>query len=170
MNKELWKIILTIPASLLLYIPLVLVLFEFDGHLNVTSSWWRFLLSFVFFWGGLTFLILTFHMLVNLGKGTPAPWLPTAELVITGPYAIVRNPMMLSVWSILLGEALYFDSWYILLWMGITIAFGAFYVVKIEEYSMANRFGQPYIMYKMGVGRWLPKTRVLKNLIVRYKK
>src|SRR3954470_11761010 len=38
--------------------------------------------------------------------GTPAPPMPTAHLIVVGPYRHVRNPMYLAVLSIILGQAL----------------------------------------------------------------
>ena len=40
-----------------------------------------------------------------VGRGTPAPFDPPQELVATGLYRWVRNPMYLSALSLLVGEA-----------------------------------------------------------------
>src|SRR5919205_1227592 len=53
--------------------------------------------------------------------GTPAPPMPTAHLVIVGPYRFVRNPMYLAVLAIILGQALLFRSGGTLLYAGIVL-------------------------------------------------
>lgn len=157
MNKDLWKLILTVPGTVLVYVPLLLLLLEFGVHIESTRWIMPYLFSVVLFWGGLVGLVMSFNSLVNMGKGTPAPWKPTTQLVTTGIYRYVRNPMLLSVWSILLAETLYFGSWYLAVWTVLVVAASAYYTVKIEEVKLANKFGQSYITYKLEVGRWLPK-------------
>src|SRR5262245_54638769 len=44
------------------------------------------------------------------GRGTLAPVDPPKELVVSGLYRWVRNPMYVGVLSVLLGEALFFRS------------------------------------------------------------
>src|SRR5437667_27366 len=59
---------------------------------------------------GLVLLSRTIALLGRLGEGTLAPWDPTTKLVIAGPYRHVRNPMIVGVAMILLGEAAIFGS------------------------------------------------------------
>ena len=54
--------------------------------------------------------------------GTPAPPVPTAHLVVVGPYRYVRNPMYLAVLAIILGQALLFGSWATLLYAGVVFS------------------------------------------------
>jgi protein-S-isoprenylcysteine O-methyltransferase Ste14 len=44
------------------------------------------------------------------GRGTPAVWDPPVVFVSKGLYRFVRNPMYLAIVSILVGEALFFQS------------------------------------------------------------
>ena len=46
---------------------------------------------------GVALLLDAFVRFAHQGGGTPAPIAPTRELVITGPYRFVRNPMYLAV-------------------------------------------------------------------------
>src|SRR5690348_1798555 len=50
------------------------------------------------------------------GLGTPAPVAPTERLVVGGIYRHVRNPMYVAVLAIILGQALIFSSWAILVY------------------------------------------------------
>jgi protein-S-isoprenylcysteine O-methyltransferase Ste14 len=42
------------------------------------------------------------------GKGTPLPIDPPKTLIVEGPYRLVRNPIYWSIFSVILGEPLYF--------------------------------------------------------------
>src|SRR6266536_2709701 len=53
---------------------------------------------------GLTVMVLTISSFIRIGEGTLAPWSPTKRFVITGLYRYVRNPMILGVLTVLLGE------------------------------------------------------------------
>src|SRR3954453_8481730 len=65
--------------------------------------------------------------------GTPAPPMPTAHLVIVGPYRYVRNPMYLVVLAIILGQALLFESWGALLYAGMVLLAVVAFVLVYEE-------------------------------------
>jgi protein-S-isoprenylcysteine O-methyltransferase Ste14 len=47
---------------------------------------------------------------VFYAKGTPIPFTPTKELVVTGLYKYVRNPLYIAGTLVLLGETLLFQS------------------------------------------------------------
>lgn len=55
---------------------------------------------------GLSVLLDAFARFTLYGRGTPAPYMPTERLVITGGYRHVRNPMYIAILSIVAGEAL----------------------------------------------------------------
>jgi protein-S-isoprenylcysteine O-methyltransferase Ste14 len=90
------------------------------------------------------------------GRGTPAVWDPPVIFVSKGLYRFVRNPMYLAIASILVGEALYFQS-AILGWMGAGIVLGFhLFVVFYEEPALKRRFGASYERYCSEVSRWVP--------------
>jgi protein-S-isoprenylcysteine O-methyltransferase Ste14 len=90
------------------------------------------------------------------GRGTPAVWDPPVVFVSKGLYRFVRNPMYLAIVSILVGEALFFQSM-ILGWMAAGIAVGFhLFVVFYEEPALKRRFGASYERYCSEVSRWLP--------------
>ena len=58
------------------------------------------------------------------GRGTLAPWDPPKKLVIVGLYRFVRNPMYLSVLTVVLGWFLYFGSlWLALYFVALAVGF-----------------------------------------------
>lgn len=90
------------------------------------------------------------------GRGTLAPVDPPRELVVRGLYRYVRNPMYLSVTTIVLGELLLTGSRALLVsWV---VWFGAInlFVIGYEEPTLRRRFGASYERYTQQVGRWLP--------------
>jgi protein-S-isoprenylcysteine O-methyltransferase Ste14 len=106
---------------------------------------------------GLLIMGHTIASFIRIGKGTLAPWSPTSRLVIEGLYAYVRNPMILGVIIVLLGEALAFGSWRILGWALAFFAINTLYFVRLEEPGLEKRFGEPYRRYRQNVPRWLPR-------------
>ena len=64
--------------------------------------------------------------------------------------------MMLSVFGIVLSEALFFTSYSLLLYLGLFILVAHCLIVLVEEKGLEQRFGQKYLAYKAQVPRWLP--------------
>jgi protein-S-isoprenylcysteine O-methyltransferase Ste14 len=108
---------------------------------------------------GLALVIWTVTLFARLGKGTLAPWDPTAQLVVAGPYRHVRNPMISGVLAILLGEAALFASLPLLVWFGSVLLANAAYFPLVEEPDLRQRFGDDYETYSANVPRWLPRLR-----------
>ena len=97
----------------------------------------------------------TFFLLVKLGKGTPAPWDPPQNLVIVGIYKYVRNPMMIAVWFILIGESIVFHSFQIFLWFIVFLILCLTLIPLFEEPQLERSFGNVYRAYKNKVPRWI---------------
>jgi protein-S-isoprenylcysteine O-methyltransferase Ste14 len=105
---------------------------------------------------GLALMLWCVLLFATAGGGTPAPVDPPVRLVIRGPYRIVRNPMYLGVFLLLLGEAVLWGSPGILFYAaGVTAAFHCF-IVAYEEPGLRVRFGREYEAYRERVPRWFP--------------
>ena len=107
---------------------------------------------------GLPGLVDSFARFALQGLGTPAPVAPTKHLVVTGLYRHVRNPIYVAVVAIILGQAMLFGDWRLmiygaLLWLG----FHAF-VVAYEEPTLEETFGREYEAYRANVRRWIPRV------------
>lgn len=98
-------------------------------------------------------------LFVRVGRGTLAPWDPTRNLVIVGPYRHVRNPMISGVVAMLFGEALLWGSLAVGLWACVFLIINQFYFVLSEEPGLEQRFGDPYRVYKANVPRWIPRLK-----------
>jgi protein-S-isoprenylcysteine O-methyltransferase Ste14 len=92
------------------------------------------------------------------GEGTPSPWNPPKNLVVLGVYRHVRNPMMIGVFCVLLGESLLSGSLLIFLWFAFFVVANLIYIPLFEEPKLLIRFGEPYQRYMQNVSRWLPRT------------
>ena len=95
----------------------------------------------------------------SAGRGTLAPVDPPKHLVVRGPYEYVRNPMYVSVVTILLGEAIFFMSKSVLVEAGVFMAMVYLFVVLYEEPALRRQFGESYERYLQTVGRWIPRSR-----------
>ena len=91
------------------------------------------------------------------GKGTPAPIDPPKELVVSGFYRYVRNPMYLGGLMLLLGEAWFFGSAELLLYTGGFALVTYLFVIFYEEPTLSKKFGTEYTKYCEGVPRWIPR-------------
>jgi protein-S-isoprenylcysteine O-methyltransferase Ste14 len=95
--------------------------------------------------------------LFALHRGTPAPVAPTETLVVTGVYRFVRNPMYLSVLAIILGQAVLFGSWWLVLYAGIVLAAVVAFVKGYEEPTLTDTYGEQYLEYRRNVPGWWPR-------------
>jgi protein-S-isoprenylcysteine O-methyltransferase Ste14 len=112
---------------------------------------------------GIFMLSYTISLFGRFGKGTLAPWSPTQKLVVVGPYRYCRNPMITSVFFILVGEACFFNSVDILRWAGLFFIINTIYFIIKEEPDLEKRFGEEYRNYKQNVPRWIPNLRPYKE-------
>jgi protein-S-isoprenylcysteine O-methyltransferase Ste14 len=108
--------------------------------------------------GGIAVLLDAFVRFAR-ADGTPAPPAPTAHLVVVGPYRFVRNPMYLAVLAIILGQALLFGSWWVLVYAAITFGVVALFVKGYEEPTLAGSYGDEYATYRANVRAWIPRVR-----------
>ena len=91
------------------------------------------------------------------GVGTPAPVLPTRNLVVTGLYRSVRNPIYVSVVSAILGQALLFGNAMLLAYGGLVWLLFHIFVLAYEEPTLRNKFGSEYEAFCGEVPRWIPR-------------
>ena len=93
------------------------------------------------------------------GKGTPAPFDAPRQLVVTGPYRYVRNPMYLGAGLFLAGCAILFAQFSrILLWYAIGLIVGVnVFILAYEEPTLRRKFDGDYEQYCRNVSRWIPR-------------
>lgn len=108
--------------------------------------------------GGAILLWSFWNFLIE-GRGTPAPIDPPKELVVTGFYRYVRNPMYVGIFLILLGHFLWFKYLWLLVYLGVVFLFFHLFVTLYEEPTLKRKFGASYENYLKKVPRWIPRIR-----------
>jgi protein-S-isoprenylcysteine O-methyltransferase Ste14 len=108
---------------------------------------------------GFAFFAWCVSLFARVGRGTLAPWDPTRQLVVAGPYRHVRNPMISGVALMLLGEAACSGSRAVGLWAASFLVVNHLYFVLSEEPGLERRFGPEYRTYQANVPRWIPRLR-----------
>jgi protein-S-isoprenylcysteine O-methyltransferase Ste14 len=91
------------------------------------------------------------------GRGTPSPTDPPRELVVSGLYQYVRNPIYISVVIFLLGYVLWYPTLSILLMPALVALSSHLFVIFYEEPHLRKTFGTTYEDYCKSVPRWLPR-------------
>jgi protein-S-isoprenylcysteine O-methyltransferase Ste14 len=112
---------------------------------------------------GLCIMIITITKFIKIGKGTLAPWSPTRKLVIDGMYRYARNPMIIGVLIVLIGESIAVLSLNIFEWAVIFFFINNLYFVLLEEPLLEKKFGAEYKEYKKNVSRWIPRLKPFKQ-------
>lgn len=99
-------------------------------------------------WSGITMALK--------GEGTPLPTATAAELVISGPYRWIRNPMATA--GILQGLAvgLGMGSYAVLVYSCLGAILWHLIARPSEEQDLLSRFGESYRQYRRVTGLWLP--------------
>jgi protein-S-isoprenylcysteine O-methyltransferase Ste14 len=106
---------------------------------------------------GSALMYSTIRLFATAGHGTLAPWEPPQRLVVRGVYRHIRNPMILGVFLVLLGEAAFFGLSALLYWLLMVVALNVVYIPVLEEPGLEQRFGDDYKLYKRNVPRWIPR-------------
>ena len=93
------------------------------------------------------------------GHGTPNPLDPPKELVATGLYRYVRNPIYVAVLIIILGHFLWFKTIWMLAYAVVVFLGAHLFVILYEEPTLKKKFGAAYENYCKSVPRWIPKLK-----------
>jgi len=119
---------------------------------------WIDALGWILVLAGAAVLVHAFARFVREGLGTPAPVAPTSHLVVGGLYRYVRNPIYVAGVAIIVGQALLFGAWGLVLFGAVLwLAFHLF-VVAYEEPTLHETFGAEYEAYRANVRRWVPRV------------
>lgn len=106
---------------------------------------------------GVLALLDSFRRFVVEGLGTPAPVAPTEELVVTGLYRYVRNPMYVAVAATIFGQALLLGQVELFVYGAVFVAVVAAFVRWYEEPTLARTYGEQYAEYRRSVRGWIPR-------------
>ncbi len=79
---------------------------------------------------------------------------PTNCLVVGGPFRISRNPIYLSMVSLLVGVGIWANSLWFFVLAAFAVALLKWGVITREERYLEREFGDEYLAYKRRVRRW----------------
>lgn len=91
------------------------------------------------------------------GRGTPAPIDAPKRLVTRGFYRYTRNPMYVAVLTVVVGWAVFFGAFILVLYAALLFVIFSLFIRLYEEPRLAREFGGDYATYVSQVGRWLPR-------------
>ena len=134
------------------YVPLVLLR---QGS-QIETGFFSYL-AFPLWLIGSIILLWSFWNFLIQGRGTPAPIDPPKELVATGFYRYIRNPMYVGVLAIIIGHFLWFGYWSLLIYAIVVFVGFHTFVTFYEEPTLKRKFGTSYEDYLKKVPRWIPR-------------
>lgn len=148
--------ILLVPGFLLGVVP-VLVIPKFPDLSLAAGPWNK---AAILFWiTGVATLAWCAVDFVRKGSGTPLPIDPPKELVVSGFYQYVRNPMYVGALLIQVGNIIWFGSLaQAVYWLFLFIGFNLFIRANEEPY-LRKTFGARYEEYCEEVPRWIPRGK-----------
>ena len=95
-------------------------------------------------------------------RGTPVPFNPPPQLVKTGPYAYMRNPMLTGIFSLLFGFGVFFGSLSLLVvFTPLFIFINVWELKVIEEPELMKRLGEDYIEYQKRTPMFFPDFEII---------
>jgi len=143
---------LTVPAAILLYIPVLLRYLGFYADQPILPLQ---ILGILCWLLGGVICAWTVYAFWHYGDGTPTPSEPTTSLVERGLYRYSRNPMYLGGLVIVLGYVFWFQTWVQLIYLLLAWVFFQSLIVFWEEPNTSKRFGEAYADYRQRVPRWI---------------
>ena len=105
---------------------------------------------------GVVLLVACIWEFARSGHGTLSPVDPPKHLVVRGLYRYVRNPMYLSVTTIVFGEFVLTQSTGLLIYWMVWFVCVNVFVIFYEEPALRRQFGDSYEAYARSAGRWIP--------------
>ncbi len=153
--------ILILPVNVLIVIPAVL--FYLTDFTFNRPSILQIIFSLITGIIGLFFAGWSMLTFKSKGNGTPAPWAPPQNFVVTGPYKYVRNPMISGVIFLLYAEFCLTKSVALFLWFLAFTFINLFYIHYVEEPQLRKRFGAPYEEYLNNVPCWIPSFKKFRK-------
>lgn len=142
----------------LVIVPIVIAAFEERWQLAIATPLWLRIAGIALLIAASVLGLWSGSTMATSGKGTPLPAATARELVVTGPYKIVRNPMAVSGFAQAAAVGLLLGSWLVVMY-AIAGAFVWNYGVRPhEEADLGDRFGGSYADYRDAVDCWWPRS------------
>ena len=108
---------------------------------------------------GVPGLVDAFARFALQGLGTPAPIAPPRNLVVTGLYRYVRNPIYLGALLALVGHVFWSGSVLVITYFLCYVIAFHILITVFEEPVLRNKFGAVYEEYLQQVPPWIPRLK-----------
>lgn len=142
---------IVVPGAGGAYVPWLIL--SRHGHLPAPSAWY----AAPVIVAGIGLYTWCSWQFAAVGRGTPGVWDAPRQVVASGPYRWVRNPIYIAAMLIVGGEAWLFVSAALALYAAaLALAFHLI-VTCFEEPRLKARFGGSYDAYRLAVSRWVPR-------------
>ena len=139
------------------FIPLKII--NSDGHTLIEAIGNFRFIGPIFILIGIIGCLTCYWNFIFDAKGSPLIEGMQKHLIVKGLYRYVRNPIYISWYLILFGEAIYFQSQDLILYLlGWMVVF-QIKVVFCEEPYLSVTFGESYESYRKSVRRWRPRLK-----------
>lgn len=101
----------------------------------------------------------TCYILTEIYETGAGPFNPPPELVVVGPYAWMRNPMLTGVFAFLFGVGFLLHSVsMVFVWTPLFLVLNAIELKLVEEPELELRFGASYRDYRQRVPMFIPRA------------
>lgn len=105
---------------------------------------------------GIVLAIWCITIMAVYKKGALLSFEGSQNFMCKGPYRFVLHPMLLSMHIILLGEIVFLQSPFLLVWLVVWARFSHLYVVHFKEPFLMGIYGKAYTDHWKKTARWLP--------------
>lgn len=140
------------------------ILYVFRDELvgrDLGTHWWLFALGLLGYLisAGVDIRVRT-HLRLRTLVGVPELRGEQGELLVDGPYRVVRHPRYFAFLIGVIGWSLMtnYSGTYLLTLLGVP---GLYLIAWLEERELIERFGERYREYKQGVPRLIPRATML---------
>lgn len=147
----------------LMILPIIFIYigFQIDQYIHIGGNdTMRIIISLLTMIVGLSILCWSAYTQWKIGNGTPAPNAPTQQLIVSGVYEYLRNPIELGAIIYYFGIGAIIGSYTIgIVSFVLGLILGSVYHKFVEEKELHARFGDSYLNYKKEVPFLIPKLK-----------
>jgi protein-S-isoprenylcysteine O-methyltransferase Ste14 len=136
--------------------------FTYIDHSHRINEWWQ-IVCFSISMSGLALRIFTIGFVPRRTSGRNTDRQIADTLNITGMYSIVRNPLYLGNFLMMLGFAMFFHHWWLVFTATFICALSYYCIVQAEEAFLRERFGVVYERWAAERPAFIPKLSAWKR-------
>ena len=141
------------PHYFLLVLVLMLLVDQFYPQQGVLPAYWNWI-GIVPVLGGILGAALAARQFNRAGTSI-IPLTKSSALVTDGMFRYSRNPMYLSMTTVLFGVPIILNNYWLLTIVALFVIIIRFRFIRYEELLMQETFGEEYLAYCSAVRRWL---------------